>query len=382
MLKKGDLTGMNYVMIGTISVIILSAGYYFFANTLASSDNGQLANLRLSMENSFKEYGTGFTGAPGSVKDVTFSVPAGVSSVCFVDNGKRNVFFDEVLEADIGEFPDRNVFISPFDKFEPLSVDFFDLDENPLCMQPKGSTLGLRLKSTGSGVKIQPLSQSDKATGCISLRYNRDINRAIDIVFLGSGYKDSSELAKDAQDYISEFLSVEPLKSEGELFNFFMADDNVECTIDNWISCDQFQASRIASRCPNDFIVVLVPRDRIRNVLNPVRSSAIANVLSLNTADNRMVMPHEFGHAFSGLADEYVDEEFYQSIRFRAAEYPNCDEENCAKWKGKRNTGCFEGCSLSSYFRPTSDSIMRSLRSKEFGPVNEDAIRSSLGEYK
>jgi len=91
---------------------------------------------------------------------------------------------------------------------------------------------------------------------------------------------------------------------------------------------------------------------------------------------------HEFGHAFGGLADEYVDENYYGRIDFKADEYPNCDNEGCAKWEGIDDTRCIKGCSLNSYFRPTTSSIMRSLQSAEFGPVNEEEIRKKLGAYE
>ncbi|HLC65783.1 MAG TPA: M64 family metallopeptidase [Candidatus Nanoarchaeia archaeon] len=379
MAKKGELTGIHYILIAATTMILIIGGYYFISLVLKSSEKTQLANLRLSMENSFKEYGTGFTGAPGSAKDVSFSVPEGVERICFVGGGERNQFLDEQLETYLKEVPNKNVFFFPFEKFEASFVDFFELEDTPLCIIPRGGAISLHLVSTGSGVKVQ--AKEGREIGCSSLRYSRDYGKAVDIVFVGSGYNDDS-LAADSESYIATFLSVEPFKSKQDLFNFFIAEGDAECKIGDFVSCDHFQASRIASKCPNDFMVVLVSRDNVLNVLNPVRSSAMTNLLSLNTADNRMVFVHEFGHGFSNLADEYTDDAFYQKSGFKAEEYPNCDAEDCGKWKGKLGTGCFGGCSLSSYYRSTEDSIMRSLKSKDFGPVNEEVLRSYLEVYE
>ena len=91
---------------------------------------------------------------------------------------------------------------------------------------------------------------------------------------------------------------------------------------------------------------------------------------------------HEFGHIFGGLADEYVDEKYYSNIGFDPKDYPNCDfPPICTGWEGVNGTGCFDGCTLNSYSRPTENSIMRSLSTEKFGPLNENILINKLNVY-
>jgi hypothetical protein len=136
-----------------------------------------------------------------------------------------------------------------------------------------------------------------------------------------------------------------------------------------------------ASNCPHDYIVLLVDRSKIEDFVLPVRSSTLGNLIKLNTADEPFVLVHEFGHAFGDLADEYVDENYYNQQNFHVEEYPNCDSTPCSKWTYLSDTSCWSGCSLGRYFRPTKDSVMRSLSSGTYGPVNEQELKKRLLYY-
>jgi hypothetical protein len=127
---------------------------------------------------------------------------------------------------------------------------------------------------------------------------------------------------------------------------------------------------------------VLVDRSKIKDFIRPVRSSAISNIAKINTADRPYVLIHEFGHSFGDLADEYVDEAYYSQVDFNANHYANCDYTPCVSWKGMDNTSCYQGCSLRRYYRPTQESVMRSLDSSTFGPVNERELLKRLLFYE
>ncbi len=378
MRNRGEMAAFDYFLIAFVLIIILIGGYSLFSSFSSSSKKTQLASFGVSLENSFKEYGTGLTGTPGSVKEMTYSLPEEISKVCFIDNSKASIT-DQELKQEMDLYPEKNIFFYPSTTFDPLFVDFFNLDENPLCIFPHQGTVSLRLKSTGSGVKLNPQSDTDQEKGCISVRYAKESSSAIDIVFLSSQYNDLALFREDVDRYVQKFLNLEPFTSHKDLLNFFIAEGDAKCTIGEWVTCDAFDVDKIAAQCPHDVSVVLVSRDAINNVLHPVRSSSIHNLISVNTADNPAVVIHEFGHAFGGLADEYVDDEFYGKIRFDSSKYPNCDQTDCLKWKGKKDVGCYEGCSLSSLFRPTEDSIMRSLSSNTYGPLNQEVIASKMG---
>ena len=157
--------------------------------------------------------------------------------------------------------------------------------------------------------------------------------------------------------------------------------EGIECSIQSWISCDEYKAKQIASYCPNDYIFILAERNKMMDLLRPIRSSSISNMASINTADKTAVLMHEFGHSFGKLADEYVDESYYLSIGFDEEDYANCDKSPCPEWNGITD-GCYEGCSIGRYSRPTKTSIMRSLRSADFGIVSGNEIIKRLGAYE
>jgi len=192
------------------------------------------------------------------------------------------------------------------------------------------------------------------------------------------------DFREDVNKNVNTFLTTEPFKGRQEKMNFYRVDklEELDCEIDAWVKCDEFSVKKLASYCPNDYIVILVDRGKVRDLISPVRSSAISNMAKINTADNELVVLHEFGHIFGGLADEYVDEKYYSNIGWSPLSYPNCDSPpDCNGWRGVDGTGCFEGCSLKKYSRPTENSLMRSLKTEKFGPLNERIIIGKLDVY-
>jgi hypothetical protein len=107
------------------------------------------------------------------------------------------------------------------------------------------------------------------------------------------------------------------------------------------------------------------------------------NMASVNVADDRAILLHEFGHTFADLADEYVDNSFYTASSMQPEKYPNCDFKGCGKWSGTGGTGCYAGCMLSAYYRPTQASIMRApYRTTDFGPLNSEEIIRRIMLYE
>jgi hypothetical protein len=157
---------------------------------------------------------------------------------------------------------------------------------------------------------------------------------------------------------------------------------DLDCDISGFIKCNNYQIKQAAALCPHDHIALLVSRNVMADLVSPVRSSAIGNIIKVNTADKPFVLVHEFGHSFGDLADEYVDENYYSTSNFDVTKYPNCDTTPCTVWTDMENASCYEGCSLNRYYRPTETSIMRSLSSATFGPVNERELLKRLLYYE
>jgi len=198
-------------------------------------------------------------------------------------------------------------------------------------------------------------------------------NAKVNVVFLPYGYGDEKRFYEDVDSYVNGefgFKNVEPFKSNFESFSFYdIVSENIKCDVtDNTFICDDLSAKRAAANCPNDYIIVLYDRDAIRDLIVPIRSSAYLNLASINTADHRLVVLHEFAHIYGGLADEYVEE----GIDIDIDRFQNCDVKTCPRWSHFTNAGCFEGCGEINFYRSIDNGIMRNyILGREFGIWNE-----------
>ena len=214
------------------------------------------------------------------------------------------------------------------------------------------------------------------SSDCIAIKEDGEIS----IVFLSYGYKDQNNFFSDVNDYVygeNGFLAIEPFKENKDKLSFYaIATDDVVCNIeDKTFICDDRSTKKIASKCPHNYIFVLADRNKFLDFVEPIRSSAYLNLASINTADNKLVVLHEFGHLFGGLADEYVE----KGIEISPEEFPNCDYQECNKWNNFSNTGCFKGCSKTNYYRSIETGIMRNyLKSNTFGEWNKWILKDIL----
>ena len=84
-------------------------------------------------------------------------------------------------------------------------------------------------------------------------------------------------------------------------------------------------------------------------------------------------MLHEFGHVFANLADEYVPSIIPKGAR-------NCVGE-CQEFNRYSIKECYEGCSKSDYFRSSEESVMKTLKTKEYEELNTLIINEYLNKY-
>lgn len=205
----------------------------------------------------------------------------------------------------------------------------------------------------------QPYFSPDETISCNTLSYNHQ--KALNLVFFAS--------ESDTKTYTDALLSTSPLSKFKEDINIYYIDAVPECKLykDIAVFCYTRKLVKVASICPNDFIIVLQNQD------SSIRSSSYLNVLSLNKNSPLNVIAHEFGHAFSNLAEEYIPAEIPKGSRNCAA--------SCTDFNGL-NEGCFKGCSNEEFVRSVEYGIMRTLSSSDFGPFNEKIIEERLMNYK
>ncbi len=385
-MKKAQLMGRQimHVLFILVAILILVFGGIQIREWVKTSKDVEIINLHSTLTNVIKKQSL---RSYGSVDEKVIALPREIETLCLVDRNKEiSPLINLELVAEINKFENKNVYFEPFDKFDPLWVDNFELnkEENPLCLKSVEEVVSVSLTSKGNRSLVSTFRADEKEIDCVSVLYNSPLHNSIDIIFLGYGYGKFDNFREDVNDNIDVFLTTEPFKSNKGKINFYRIDklDKLNCEIGDWVKCDEFEVKKLASYCPNDYIIILVDRGKVMDLIKPVRSSAVSNIEKINTADNKLVVLHEFGHIFGKLADEYVDEKYYGSIAFNPDAYPNCDfPPGCEGWMSVNGTGCFEGCSLEKYSRPTKNSIMRSLNTEKFGPLNEKIIVDKLDVY-
>lgn len=235
-------------------------------------------------------------------------------------------------------------------------------------------------------------SPDEPLIGCRPLSVSGEPRNNVDIVFIPDNYDNLTEFVEKARVYKDTFLQLSPYDQYTDRFNFYLIDRQVdlECTYNEAVICDNTKVKNSAVLCPHDYEIVLTDIDGIKKLTPYLRSSSWYNAAHLNTRDNDLVFPHEFGHAFADFADEYS---YAGPITWDA---PNCDSftETCPKFQVVDGYGCFVGCSDLKNSRSVWNGIMNDYN-KEGGQtygaydeyvlnnlINRNTKSSNVGEPK
>ncbi len=377
-MKKSQTFPIMWIFVLVIAALIIVFGAYLVKKSSDSLRESEMQNLLLTFSSAVERHGK---LPKGSVEKISLAVPSGTEEVCFVD---RKAEYDRFVRNELNSYAeiysDANLFFKTNKKYRGEEVKSFATEKNPLCIKAVSESVSFEIIAEGGNARISGAGSESKVD-CTSVLISGNTEDKIDIVFLPFGYKNVGDFRKDVAESISQFKVLEPVASNIGKINFYAVDDsqNLDCKITSFIECNNQQIIESSLRCPNDYVIVLADRNAVADLFSPVRSSAVANIEKVNTADRETVILHEFGHIFANLADEYT----YSSFPgFNVNEIPNCDGEGCNKWADVSGTGCYEGCTLGNYYRATPDSIMRNLNVRAFGPVNEKEFLKRLGKYK
>lgn len=149
----------------------------------------------------------------------------------------------------------------------------------------------------------------------------------VDLAFLAEGYRieEEEKVKKDLDRFVEVFFSLEPYKSNKDKFNLYgvfkpSAESGCDepshgqfkqtalgCSFDSFgserylLTEDNRQMRDIAANTPYDALLIMVNHSRYGG-------GGIYNLYCTFTTDNQWyeyLMLHEFGHSFTGLADEY-----------------------------------------------------------------------------
>jgi len=149
----------------------------------------------------------------------------------------------------------------------------------------------------------------------------------VDVAFLAEGYREEEEakLRKDLDRFMKVFFNQEPYRSLKDKFNVYgvfkpSADSGCDepgygqfkqtalgCTFDSFgserylLTEDNRRVRDVVAHVPYDAVLIMVNHQRYGG-------GGIYNLYCTFTTDNQWyeyLMLHEFGHSFTGLADEY-----------------------------------------------------------------------------
>ena len=205
--------------------------------------------------------------------------------------------------------------------------------------------------------------------------------KKVDVVIVAQGYDNElpQKLNIDYYRMKEVLFSKEPFKSHRDDFNVYGVKADVGAAfgtfgIDRYLmTFNVWRLHDMLGTTPCDYIIVMVNDETYGG-------GAIYNFYAV-TSMHRMaeyVLPHEFGHAFGGLADEYVDEDLsYASLYMKNHEphEPNITnlKDFDRKWKSMLPAGTPV---------PTADN--NDVPKSQCGPlgVYEGAGYSSKGVYR
>jgi hypothetical protein len=249
---------------------------------------------------------------------------------------------------------------------------------------------------------------------------NGPIAEKLDIAVIGDGYT-ASELDHfhtDAQESWSALLGVEPYTSHADLFNVWAIDaisaetgvsgdpdQGVvrDTALDSYFWCDGIErllcvdtnkVESYAAYAPEaDLVVVIANSSKYGGAgYNQVQSGLGYDGIATHSGDNAqsgMVAVHETGHSLGKLADEYfyTDDTYTgpetsdANTSIRTAAEMESSQTKWHRWLGEPTPdggviGTFEGAAYHAHgiFRPSENSLMRSLASKEFNLVGRESM--------
>ncbi|MDD5253778.1 MAG: M64 family metallopeptidase [Candidatus Nanoarchaeia archaeon] len=361
-MKRGQISQVFiYLFALLIIVFVLIFGFSLFSKSKQYGESVDIQNFVSTLSSKIESLNQ---LEEGSEQTFLYLLPSTIDKICFADSSELDKTVDSELNLIYSK--EKNLYLFPGQAYK---INSLYLDKNPLCIQK--NSLSLKLTKNKDGVSI---SSEDSVEKCNTLLFNKEDN--IDILFIPESYTNMEAFLEDSKDYMAVLLSKEPLISNKKVFNFYSLNEipELSCTKDYILLCDLQKIQKAAISCPHDIIVVLSKNGK----LSGLRSTSQGNIIIISTGDNKLVISHEFGHAFANLADEYLIKEFKGNLE----NAPNCDTSPCKKWNGN---GCYGGCSLDNYYRPSADSIMKSFglfSDNEFNQPSREAFIEKMGVYQ
>lgn len=213
----------------------------------------------------------------------------------------------------------------------------------------------------------------------VDLELHGDPKEKVDVVIVAQGYEEGdARLNVDYYRMREILFGKEPFKSHRQDFNVYGVWADVDAEF-NTFGIDRYLMTRSVWKLhdrigttPCDYIIIMVNDSRYGG-------GALYNCYAVSTMHDMAasVLPHEMGHCFGGLADEYVDEDLsYNTLHVKDYEPTEPNITNLKDFDHKWKSMLPQGTPV-----PTPDvEVPRS----ECGPlgVYEGAGYASKGVYR
>jgi hypothetical protein len=285
----------------------------------------------------------------------------------------------------------RFVFMSALMVLVFGTSDIFSTDRK-VTLNPRGCLTKPMVSAEGSPSAQEAWSLMSGA--CTTLVYNGPSETKLDIVFVPSHwYLDTGPGSKWRSDvdlmiqWLTDFPQYGNNISRINIHRLDYTTPNDGCLITNDnIVCDRDSLIAIASLClgydlaHNDQIILLVDTVAVFSRADPEYGTTYMY------AGHYPYLPHEFGHGFGKLGDEY-DSPYTATV---PPPYPNCASDDPGytcndKWGdliGQMGVGCFLGAGQANWYRPTeNDCAMRSMTLDHYCLVCSLHVDSMLSIY-
>ncbi|HLL60848.1 MAG TPA: Ig-like domain-containing protein, partial [Candidatus Nitrosocosmicus sp.] len=221
----------------------------------------------------------------------------------------------------------------------------------------------------------------------LSPRINQN-NKYIDFVFISQGYSDKELVYfhNEINSVLKYFINnIEPFKSRSEQIRFNYIDnmDDLDCSLeyDHLICNTDKVINRVAqSKIPWSNIFVFV------NNSNPLVGAAAHSRQRIAVLPNNFFIevsfPHELGHSFAQLMDEYPIKETRRTFPLDGKVHANCfaGTPPAPEWNNLvAQKNYVKGCSSPHYYRPYTNSLMNdSYTSKFYNAPSQEIIRKEM----
>ncbi|MBU2638903.1 MAG: hypothetical protein KJ955_08060 [Nanoarchaeota archaeon] len=272
-----------------------------------------------------------------------------------------------------------------------------ECDAERRCIKEEGNTIGFCVRraictDTAYAFPLMEIPGLPEAV-------KRNIRSAskLDIVFIADEYGSETEFDRDLKKAVdSGLFAVSPFKENVQKFLIYkMNGGSMPFLITNIGLSFLYEAREMKKQCAGAEYAIVISKKNFGSFETDGFVSISQRDLYNEKEGGALVVPHEFGHAFGNLYDEYY---LYDSTDPSCLTgFPNCLEYDDAKtsWgedlanQARRNVwkGCGGYCndrSYAEYLKPAANSIMGILSKPghtEFSPPGKQWLANLLLRY-